>query len=70
MAVTKATTEERAHVGVIGGGAWGTALAIHCAKCGHAVLIWALEKDVVADINNPAVRQNSKFLKVRALDAC
>jgi glycerol-3-phosphate dehydrogenase (NAD(P)+) len=33
-------------VGVIGGGAWGTALAIHAARMGHDVLLWALEPEV------------------------
>lgn len=31
----------RTQVGVLGGGAWGTALAIHCARMGHEVMIWA-----------------------------
>lgn len=26
---------------VVGAGAWGTALAIHCARAGHAVTLWA-----------------------------
>ena len=26
---------------VIGAGAWGTALAVHCARAGHAVVLWA-----------------------------
>ncbi|MBS7810642.1 NAD(P)H-dependent glycerol-3-phosphate dehydrogenase [Roseococcus pinisoli] len=28
-------------VAVIGAGAWGTALAIHAARCGHRVVLWA-----------------------------
>ncbi|MEW5296797.1 MAG: hypothetical protein WDW38_007564 [Sanguina aurantia] len=42
-----------AKVGVLGGGAWGTALAIHCARAGHHTTIWAMELEVVAAINGP-----------------
>ncbi len=45
-------------IGVIGGGAWGTALAQVLASGGKAVQIWAHEAEVVAAINadhlNPA----------------
>ena len=47
-------------IGVVGGGAWGTALAQMLASDGREVLIWAREADVVADIN--ANRRNSAFL--------
>ncbi len=47
-------------VGVIGGGAWGTALAQMLASDGRDVLLWAREKDVVADVN--ANHANSTFL--------
>ncbi|MDO4266566.1 MAG: NAD(P)H-dependent glycerol-3-phosphate dehydrogenase [Eubacteriales bacterium] len=30
-----------ANIGVLGSGTWGTALAIHLAKCGHAVTLWS-----------------------------
>ena len=46
-----------------GGGAWGTALAIHSARMGHRTLLWARESDVVASVNGPA-RENSAFLPV------
>lgn len=39
-------SEERTKIGVIGGGAWGTALALHCARMGHTVLMWAREPEV------------------------
>ena len=55
-------------VGVLGGGAWGTALAAHCARMGHDTRIWAREPDVVESINNPAVKENITFLKVPELD--
>jgi glycerol-3-phosphate dehydrogenase (NAD(P)+) len=45
-------------IGVIGGGAWGTALAQVAAADGGEALLWALEAEVVAAINgsheNPA----------------
>jgi glycerol-3-phosphate dehydrogenase len=37
---------ERTQIGVLGGGAWGTALGIHCARMGHKVLMWAREPEV------------------------
>ncbi|MCW5889426.1 MAG: NAD(P)-dependent glycerol-3-phosphate dehydrogenase [bacterium] len=40
-----------ATVAVIGSGAWGTALASHAARRGHAVTLWAREAEVVADVN-------------------
>lgn len=47
-------------VGVIGAGAWGTALAIHAARMGHPTLLWAFEPQVVADIEQ--FRENKAFL--------
>eukprot|EP00803_Ostreobium_quekettii_P004849 evm.model.scf_752.3 EVM.evm.TU.scf_752.3 scf_752:18570-24965(+) len=49
-------------IGVIGGGAWGTALGIHCARMGHDTLLWALEKEVVDGMNGP-LKENRTFLK-------
>ena len=49
-----------AKVGVVGAGAWGTALAQMLASDGRDVLIWALEPDVVEDIN--ANRRNGLYL--------
>ena len=45
---------------VIGGGAWGTALAQVAAKAGREVLLWAMEDDVVEAING--THQNPIFL--------
>jgi glycerol-3-phosphate dehydrogenase (NAD(P)+) len=47
-------------LGVIGGGAWGTALAQVAATGGRETLLWALEGDVVDAIN--ARHENSVFL--------
>ncbi len=52
--------------GVIGGGAWGTALAQVCARAGLAVTLWALENEVVAAINGQ--RRNPLFLPDVELD--
>lgn len=38
-------------IGIIGSGGWGTALAKVCAEKGHQVQLWALEPEVVAEIN-------------------
>lgn len=63
QASRRAFSDETTTVGVIGGGAWGTALGMHCARMGHPTLIWAREPEVVRDINDPAVRENTVFLK-------
>jgi len=47
-------------LGVIGGGAWGTALAQVAAKSGDPVWLWAREPEAVASIN--ASHQNQLFL--------
>ncbi|MDE8651173.1 NAD(P)H-dependent glycerol-3-phosphate dehydrogenase [Novosphingobium album (ex Liu et al. 2023)] len=47
-------------IGVIGAGAWGTALAQSLASDGTEVLIWAREAELVAEIN--ARRTNSLYL--------
>lgn len=39
-------------IGVIGGGAWGTALAQSAAQSGGSVMLWAREGDVVRAIND------------------
>jgi glycerol-3-phosphate dehydrogenase (NAD(P)+) len=52
------------HIGVIGGGAWGTALA-QVASAGGAVTLWAREDEVVAEIN--ADHRNEMFLPGVAL---
>jgi glycerol-3-phosphate dehydrogenase (NAD(P)+) len=52
-------------IGVIGGGAWGTALASVAARDGEAVLLWAREPEVVEAIN--ATHENPLFLAGVAL---
>jgi glycerol-3-phosphate dehydrogenase (NAD(P)+) len=53
--------------GVIGGGAWGTALAQVCARAGLQTTLWAREADVVASVN--ASHENATFLPGIVLDA-
>ncbi|RPI68923.1 MAG: NAD(P)-dependent glycerol-3-phosphate dehydrogenase [Ignavibacteriae bacterium] len=48
------------HIGVIGAGAWGTALAHVAERAGHASIIWARESEVVAEINSS--HHNERFL--------
>lgn len=45
---------------VIGGGAWGTAIADRLARNGHDTLLWARETDVVEAINT--THENTRFL--------
>ena len=47
-------------IGVIGAGAWGTALAKHLAEKGLHVSLWAYERDVVDSINE--THENRVFL--------
>ena len=53
-------------LGVIGGGAWGTALAQVAATGGRETLLWAREPEVVASINER--HENSVFLPGIPLD--
>jgi glycerol-3-phosphate dehydrogenase (NAD(P)+) len=52
--------------GVVGAGAWGTALADLLARAGCEVRLWAREPDVVESING--VHENSRFLAGHVLD--
>ena len=68
---------------VIGGGAWGTALAQVAAADGRETLLWAIEDDVVAAVNrihenpvylkgqklSPAIRATSNFSELTGCDA-
>jgi glycerol-3-phosphate dehydrogenase (NAD(P)+) len=70
-------------LGVIGGGAWGTALAQVAATGGRETLLWALEPEVVGAINsrhenpvflagvvlNESIRATSDFAELRSCDA-
>ncbi|MCC6746387.1 MAG: NAD(P)-dependent glycerol-3-phosphate dehydrogenase [Deltaproteobacteria bacterium] len=52
-------------VGVVGAGAWGTALAKLAAESGHEVAIWAHEPEVVAEVTERHL--NSTYLPGVAL---
>jgi glycerol-3-phosphate dehydrogenase (NAD(P)+) len=53
-------------VGIVGAGAWGTALAIVARRAGRDVLIWGYEPETVAAINGR--NQNPIFLSGVKLD--
>jgi glycerol-3-phosphate dehydrogenase (NAD(P)+) len=70
-------------IGIVGGGAWGTALATIARRAGRDVLLWAHEPETVAAINethqnptylpgvrlDPAIEATSEFSTVAACDA-
>lgn len=53
-------------VGIVGAGAWGTALAITSRRAGRDVLIWAYEPDTLAGINQK--HRNETYLPGVKLD--
>ena len=70
-------------IGVIGGGAWGTALAQVAAQAGEPVLLWAREAEVVEGVNgghenrlflpgvplSPAIRATGSLADLAGVDA-
>ena len=70
-------------LGVVGGGAWGTALAQVAATGGRETLLWALEPEVVEAVNarhenpvylagiplDPAIRATSNLAELEQCDA-
>ncbi len=50
---------------VVGAGAWGTALAVHAARVGHRVHMWALEPEVAREIGT--AHTNSVYLSGASL---
>ena len=53
-------------IGIVGGGAWGTALAQTVRKAGRDVVLWAFEAETVAAINED--HENTAFLPGVMLD--
>lgn len=53
-------------IAVVGGGAWGTALAQVAAKAGRETLLWALEEEVVEAVNS--IHENPLYLPGIPLD--
>ena len=53
-------TASKAAIGVLGAGAWGTALAILLARNGHRVLLWGHEPAALIEIDR--TRRNARYL--------
>jgi glycerol-3-phosphate dehydrogenase (NAD(P)+) len=53
-------------IAVLGGGAWGTALAVAVQRAGHDVRLWARDLETVRSIQQS--RQNMRYLPRIALD--
>lgn len=53
-------------IGIVGGGAWGTALAVTVRRAGREIVLWAREAEVVAAINQR--HENPLFLPGIAID--
>ncbi len=47
-------------IAVLGGGAWGSALASTARRAGHAVRLWARDAEIVASLNSR--RENPRYL--------
>ena len=60
-------TDNISSVGIVGGGAWGSALAQTMALAGREVVLWAYEADTVKEINNR--HTNRLYLPNVKLDA-
>ena len=54
-------------IGVIGGGAWGTALAETARRAGRDVVLWARSTDIVDEINR--LHTNARYVPGFTLDA-
>jgi len=54
-------------IGIVGGGAWGTALAQSCCRSGKEIVIWARENETVEDINSR--HENRLYLPDVVLDS-
>src|SRR5262245_20157937 len=69
-------------VGIVGAGAWGTALAVTARRADRDVLLWAYEPKTVADINDkhlnetylpgvkldPAIKATTRLAEVASRD--
>jgi glycerol-3-phosphate dehydrogenase (NAD(P)+) len=53
-------------IGIVGGGAWGTALAVTARRAGREIVLWAREAEVVTAINQR--HENPLFLPDIAID--
>ena len=55
-----------ANLAIVGGGAWGTALAQVAAAGGRETLMWAIEEDVVSAVNR--IHENPVYLRGQKLN--
>lgn len=55
------------NIGIIGAGAWGTAIALVASDNGHHVTLWAREPEVVDEVNK--LHTNASFLPGASLPA-
>ncbi len=53
-------------IGVIGAGAWGTALALAARRAGREVVLWARDPELAREID--ATHENPRYLPGVALD--
>jgi len=53
-------------IAVLGAGSWGTALAVHCARVGHAVRLWGRDPSLMDDIAR--TKQNARYVPDVGLD--
>ncbi len=53
-------------IAVLGAGSWGTALAVHCARIGHAVDLWGRDGELMAEMVR--TRANATYLPGITLD--
>ncbi len=56
----------RAIIAILGGGAWGTALAVTMIRAGHETRLWARDAETVSAINER--RENPRYLPGVTLD--
>jgi glycerol-3-phosphate dehydrogenase (NAD(P)+) len=52
--------ERVSRIGIVGGGSWGSALAVHCGLLGISVGLWVHEEDLVKRMNES--RENDIYL--------
>ena len=50
----------KSHTAVLGAGGWGTALAVHLARAGHNVQLWARDEELVSKMRS--TRTNTAYL--------
>jgi glycerol-3-phosphate dehydrogenase (NAD(P)+) len=55
-------------IAIIGGGSWGTALALALGRKGHPIRLWVFEKELVESINH--YRKNALYLSEFELPDC